>query len=208
MCTLGRCVSRRLSTGGSARGWRRQRAARQRAMQDLGSSASAESAAGGRRRRLMPARDGTMAGFAGALPQPHAAPGRQSLRRLQNDVTTRDSPWRHARVRFDRAHQALHHRRQWPRSRQEPPISMRSDRPQAARQGDCRSRSNHLSPCQYPRTRDGFEPAWPELLQRRSVFDPVTHHTRSMSGGGPLAAVFEDVGLWKRARYFPAAGED
>jgi len=44
-------------------------------------------------------------------------------------------------------------------------------------------------------------------FQRGDLFDPVrmtpTHAWASARG-----AVFEDVGLWKRARYFPRAGED
>jgi sarcosine oxidase subunit alpha len=42
---------------------------------------------------------------------------------------------------------------------------------------------------------------------RGKLFDPV--RTTAMHGwAAAQAAVFEDVGLWKRARYFPAPGED
>ena len=44
-------------------------------------------------------------------------------------------------------------------------------------------------------------------ISRGDLFDPVrttpTHDWAAASG-----AVFENVGLWKRARYFPRAGED
>ena len=44
-------------------------------------------------------------------------------------------------------------------------------------------------------------------FQRGDLFDPVrTTPTHSWATGH--GAVFEDVGLWKRARYFPRAGED
>jgi sarcosine oxidase subunit alpha len=44
-------------------------------------------------------------------------------------------------------------------------------------------------------------------ISRGDLFDPVrktpTHEWAAAKG-----AVFENVGLWKRARYFPRAGED
>jgi sarcosine oxidase subunit alpha len=44
-------------------------------------------------------------------------------------------------------------------------------------------------------------------FQRGDLFDPV-RMTPTHSWAGARGAVFEDVGLWKRARYFPRAGED
>jgi len=43
--------------------------------------------------------------------------------------------------------------------------------------------------------------------QRGDLFDPV-RMTPTHSWASARGAVFEDVGLWKRARYFPRAGED
>ena len=42
---------------------------------------------------------------------------------------------------------------------------------------------------------------------RGDLFDPV-RRTPSHAWASARGAVFEDVGMWKRARYFPAAGED
>jgi sarcosine oxidase, subunit alpha len=44
-------------------------------------------------------------------------------------------------------------------------------------------------------------------LQRGDLFDP-TRTTPTHSWAVSRGAVFEDVGLWKRARYFPRTGED
>jgi sarcosine oxidase subunit alpha len=44
-------------------------------------------------------------------------------------------------------------------------------------------------------------------LQRGDLFDPV-RMTPTHSWARARGAVFEDVGLWKRARYFPRGGED
>jgi sarcosine oxidase subunit alpha len=44
-------------------------------------------------------------------------------------------------------------------------------------------------------------------FQRGDLFDPV-RMTPTHSWAKARGAVFEDVGLWKRARYFPRAGED
>ncbi|MFL6605224.1 MAG: sarcosine oxidase subunit alpha family protein [Steroidobacteraceae bacterium] len=44
-------------------------------------------------------------------------------------------------------------------------------------------------------------------LQRGDLFDPV-RMTPTHSWASARGAVFEDVGLWKRARFFPRAGED
>ena len=44
-------------------------------------------------------------------------------------------------------------------------------------------------------------------LARGTLFDPV-RPTPMHDRAAALGAVFEDVGLWKRARYFPHAGED
>jgi sarcosine oxidase subunit alpha len=44
-------------------------------------------------------------------------------------------------------------------------------------------------------------------FQRGDLFDPV-RMTPTHSWASARGAIFEDVGLWKRARYFPRAGED
>ena len=44
-------------------------------------------------------------------------------------------------------------------------------------------------------------------FQRGELFDPI-RRTPTHDWAAPHGAVFEDVGLWKRARYFPRAGED
>ena len=44
-------------------------------------------------------------------------------------------------------------------------------------------------------------------LSRGALFDPV-RHTPTHAWADAHGAVFEDVGLWKRARYFPQPGED
>ncbi|MBS0377521.1 MAG: sarcosine oxidase subunit alpha family protein [Proteobacteria bacterium] len=44
-------------------------------------------------------------------------------------------------------------------------------------------------------------------LQRGELFDPV-RRTPMYDWAAARGAVFEDVGLWKRARYFPRSGED
>ena len=44
-------------------------------------------------------------------------------------------------------------------------------------------------------------------FSRGSLFDPV-RRTPTHSWAAANGAVFEDVGLWKRARYFPRSGED
>ena len=44
-------------------------------------------------------------------------------------------------------------------------------------------------------------------VARGDLFDPV-RRTPSHAWASARGAVFEDVGMWKRARYFPAAGED
>ena len=45
-------------------------------------------------------------------------------------------------------------------------------------------------------------------MARGELFDPIRRTPDVRAGRPPSGAVFEDVGLWKRARYFPRAGED
>ena len=75
----------------------------------------------------------------------------------------------------------------------------------AGRLGQVRSRRSGSRPsaCPTRRSRSAASPA----TARGDLFDPVRttpmHDWASRSG-----AVFEDVGQWKRARYFPRGGED
>jgi sarcosine oxidase, subunit alpha len=149
------------------------------------------------------AREFARSGTPGALPQPGAMPPAKAFVDFQNDVTTKDLALA-AREGF----RSIEH------------IKRYTTTGMATDQGKT-SGMNALGVVAA-----GFERRVPEVglttfrmpytpvsfgvfagYARGDLFDPVrttpTHDWARAHG-----AVFEDVGLWKRARYFPAAGED
>ncbi len=169
----------------------------------FGSSASAESAAGAGAAGLMPARDGTMAGFAGALPQPHAAPGDKAFVDWQNDVTTRDLA-----LATREGFVSIEHIKRYTTA------GMATDQGKTsnlnalgfvARRLDKAIAEVGLTTFRMPYTPVTFGSL--AGFARGDLFDPV-RTTPIHEWAAAHGAVFEDVGLWKRARYFPAAGED
>ena len=135
--------------------------------------------------------------------EPRRPVPRQGLRRLPERRHRQGSGPGGARgLPLDRARQALHHHRHGHRPGQDQQRQRAGDRGRQARHPDRGGRHHHLPPALHagdlrrPRRPHGGE-----------LFDPI-RRTPSHDWATAQGAVFEDVGQWKRARYFPHAGED
>ena len=151
----------------------------------------------------IPQRDATMAGFAGALPQPHAGQGSKAFVDWQNDVTTRDLA-----LATREGFVSIEH------------IKRYTTTGMATDQG----KTSNLNALGFVSQRLDKAIAEVGLTTFRMPYTPVTFGSFAGFARGDLfdpirttpihdwaarhGAVFEDVGLWKRARHFPAAGED
>ena len=150
-----------------------------------------------------PPPDGAMAGYAGALPQPQAAAGSKAFVDWQNDVTTRDLA-----LALREGFVSIEH------------IKRYTTAGMATDQG----KTSNLNALGFVSQRLDKAIAEVGLTTFRMPYTPVTFGSFAGFARGELfdpvrttpihewavrhGAVFEDVGLWKRARHFPQAGED
>jgi len=147
--------------------------------------------------------DRPIGAFAGALPQPDGATGVMAFVDWQNDVTTKDLA-----LATREGFRSVEHIKRYTTT------GMATDQGKTSnlnalgfvsRQLEKAIPEVGLTTFRMPYTPVTF--ASFAGFARGELFDPVrrtpTHDWATRNG-----AVFEDVGLWKRARYFPRAGED
>jgi sarcosine oxidase subunit alpha len=150
-----------------------------------------------------PAPDSAMAGYAGALPQPQNAAGGKAFVDWQNDVTTRDLA-----LALREGFVSVEH------------IKRYTTTGMATDQG----KTSNLNALGFVSQRLDKTIAEVGLTTFRMPYTPVTFGSFAGFARGELfdpvrttpihewavqhGAVFEDVGLWKRARHFPHDGED
>jgi sarcosine oxidase, subunit alpha len=151
----------------------------------------------------IPALDAAMAGYAGALPQPQAAAGSKAFVDWQNDVTTRDLA-----LATREGFVSIEH------------IKRYTTAGMATDQG----KTSNLNALGFVSQRLDKAIAEVGLTTFRMPYTPVTFGSFAGFARGDLfepvrttpihdwaarhGAVFEDVGLWKRARHFPGVGEN
>jgi sarcosine oxidase, subunit alpha len=154
-----------------------------------------------------PARDPAMAGFAGALPQPwakpHAQPGAKAFVDWQNDVTTRDLA-----LATREGFVSIEHIKRYTTT------GMATDQGKTSNLNALGFVSQRLDKAIAEVGLTTFRMPYTPVsfgsfagFARGELFDPV-RTTPIHDWAARHGAVFEDVSLWKRARYFPAAGED
>ncbi len=158
-----------------------------------------------------PACDPAMAGFAGALPQPwarplaqrQAQPGAKAFVDWQNDVTTRDLA-----LATREGFVSVEHIKRYTTT------GMATDQGKTsninalgfvAQRLDKAIAEVGLTTFRMPYTPVSFGSL--AGFARGELFDPV-RTTPIHDWAARHGAVFEDVSLWKRARYFPSPGED
>jgi sarcosine oxidase subunit alpha len=151
----------------------------------------------------IPGSEAAMAGFAGALPQPQARGAGKAFVDWQNDVTTRDLA-----LAMREGFVSVEH------------IKRYTTTGMATDQG----KTSNLNALGFVAQRLDKAIAAVGLTTFRMPYTPVTFGSFAGFARGELfdpvrttpihdwavrhGAAFEDVSLWKRARYFPAAGED
>ncbi len=142
------------------------------------------------------------AGFAGALPQPRHARAKAFVD-WQNDVTTRDL----ALATREGFHSIEHVKRYTT-------TGMATDQGKTSSLNAlgivARTLGKRIPQVGFTTFRMPYTPVSFGAfagLARGQLFDPV-RATPMHGWAAAHGAVFEDVGLWKRARYFPRAGED
>jgi sarcosine oxidase subunit alpha len=144
--------------------------------------------------------DPSIGAFAGALPQPRGATGSMAFVDWQNDVTTKDLA-----LATSEGFRSVEHIKRYTTT------GMATDQGKTSnlnalgfvsRKLDKTIPEVGLTTFRMPYTPVSF--ASFAGFARNSLFDPIrrtpTHDWATRNG-----AVFEDVGLWKRARYFPRA---
>ena len=131
-------------------------------------------------------------------------PTRARLRRLAERRDGQGHRARRARgLRVDRAREALHHDGHGDGPGQDIEHECPRPRRRRARQARAGGRHDHVPAALYARHLRGARRAEP----RRAVRSRP-HDADPRLGRRRRAPSFEDVGLWKRARYFPQRGED
>ncbi len=179
------------------------------ALDDGAAAGLAAAAASGHRgdsgpRHAVRALDGGVAGRAGALPQPAGPlPPAKAFVDFQHDVTTRDL----ALARRE-GFEAIEHIKRYTTT------GMATDQGKTSglnALGYVADESARAIPDVGLTTfRMPYTPVTFGLfagVARGDLFDPV-RRTPSHDWASARGAVFEDVGMWKRARFFPATGED
>jgi sarcosine oxidase, subunit alpha len=151
----------------------------------------------------IPPCDASMAGFAGALPQPHAAPGGKAFVDWQNDVTTRDLA-----LATREGFVSIEHIKRYTTT------GMATDQGKTSNLNALGFVSQRLDKAIAQVGLTTFRMPYTPVsfgsfagFARGDLFDPI-RTTPIHEWAARHGAVFEDVGLWKRARHFPAAGED
>ena len=150
------------------------------------------------------AREFSRHGAPGALAQPGIDPPAKAFVDFQSDVTTRDLVLAAREgLRVDRARQALHDDRNGT-------DQGKTSGHECTRVRGGGPRSHHPPQVGLTTFRMPYTPVTFGSFagyDRGNLFDPVRTtptHDWALAHG----AVFEDVGQWKRARYFPRPGED
>jgi sarcosine oxidase, subunit alpha len=173
------------------------------AVRDAGFGAAAASAATAAASGAIAQRDATMAGFAGALPQPDAAPAGKAFVDWQNDVTTRDLA-----LATREGFVSIEHIKRYTTA------GMATDQGKTSNLNALGFVSQRLDKAIGEVGLTTFRMPYTPVtfgsfagFARGDLFDPV-RTTPIHDWAARHGAVFEDVGLWKRARHFPAAGED
>ncbi|MDB6090069.1 MAG: sarcosine oxidase subunit alpha [Gammaproteobacteria bacterium] len=175
----------------------------------LEDGASAGSAAAGdagfantARRPAVPAADPAIGAYAGALPQPGESTGHKAFIDWQNDVTTRDLA-----LATREGFRSIEHIKRYTTT------GMATDQGKTSnlnalgfvsRQLDKPIPEVGLTTFRMPYTPVTFGAF--AGFARGDLFDP-TRTTPTHDWAARNGAVFEDVSLWKRARYFPRNGE-
>jgi len=147
--------------------------------------------------------DPPIGAFAGALPQPGGATGSMAFVDWQNDVTTKDL----ALATREGFHSVEHIKRYTT-------TGMATDQGKTSNLNALGFVSRNLNKAIPEVGLTTFRMPYSPVsfasfagFSRGSLFDPIrrtpTHDWAARNG-----AVFEDVGLWKRARYFPRPGEN
>ena len=148
------------------------------------------------------AQDSRLDGTPGALPQPGAIPPAKAFVDFQNDVTTRDL----ALARRE-GFESIEHIKRYTTT------GMATDQGKTsglnalayvATESERRIPDVGLTTYRMPYTPVSFGSF--AGVARGELFDPV-RRTPSHDWAAARPGVFEDVGLWKRARYFPVDGE-
>lgn len=147
--------------------------------------------------------ESSAAGYVGALPQPHGARPGKAFVDWQNDVTSRDLALA-AREGF----RSIEHVKRYTTT------GMATDQGKTSNINALAIVARELAKAMPQVGLTTFRPPYTPVsfgsfagFARGELFDPVRttpmHEWAARNG-----AVFEDVGLWKRARYFPRPGED
>jgi sarcosine oxidase subunit alpha len=168
-----------------------------------GAAAASDAGFAGARRAAIPERDAAMAGYTGALPQPQLAADNKAFVDWQNDVTTRDLA-----LATREGFVAIEHIKRYTTA------GMATDQGKTSNLNVLGFVSQRLDKAVTEVGLTTFRMPYTPVsfgsfagFNRGELFDPVrttpTHEWAARHG-----AVFEDVGLWKRARYFPRIGED
>jgi sarcosine oxidase, subunit alpha len=171
-----------------------------------GAAAAADAAANTSRAPTSPVglpRDPPIGAFAGALPQPGGATGSMAFVDWQNDVTTKDLA-----LATREGFRSVEHIKRYTTT------GMATDQGKTSnlnalgfvsRKLDKAIPEVGLTTFRMPYTPVSF--ASFAGFSRGSLFDPI-RRTPTHDWAARHGAVFEDVGLWKRAHYFPRPGED
>jgi len=149
------------------------------------------------------ASDPPLGTFSGALPQPGGATGSMAFVDWQNDVTTKDLA-----LATREGFSSVEHLKRYTTT------GMATDQGKTSNLNALGFVARELDKAIPQVGFTTFRPPYTPVtfasfagFSRGSLFDPIrctpTHDWAARNG-----AVFEDVGLWKRARYFPRRGED
>jgi sarcosine oxidase subunit alpha len=151
----------------------------------------------------LPPRDASMAGFAGALPQPLGYHGGKAFVDWQNDVTTRDLA-----LATREGFASIEHIKRYTTT------GMATDQGKTSNLNALGFVSQRLDKAIAEVGLTTFRMPYTPVsfgslagFARGALFDPV-RTTPLHDWAQQHGAVFEDVSLWKRARYFGQAGED
>jgi sarcosine oxidase, subunit alpha len=177
------------------------------ALEDGANAGAAAARATGRDTRargyVAAARETGVDAFAGALPQPRAGSGQKAFVDFQNDVTAKDLS-----VAQREGFVSIEHIKRFTTTGMATDQGKTSNLNALAIVASSLGKSIPevgLTTFRMPFTPVSFGAFAGEA--RRDLFDPV-RRTPTHEWAAAQGAVFEDVGLWKRARYFPKRGED
>ena len=198
----GNSVERERSAG-ACRGTDGLRATLEEGSQAGAGAAEAAGRAGSTQGYHVQALEGSMVGTPGVLPQPGNIPPAKAFVDFQNDVTSKDLALA-MREGFESVEHIKRYTTNGMATDQGKTSNMNSLGFVSAEKGVALPKAG-LTTFRMPYTPITFGIF--AGYDRGDLFDPVRPtptHAWAVANG----AVFEDVGLWKRSRYFPRAGED